>query len=452
MLKNKVSVRYMSGDSFDLEECITVNDIKVQVANKHEKFAPEISVLSTQECEQLNDDEVAPPIVVIILQDMTYDGPSWEYAVRAHAKAGDQQGVVRAMSAISADPPTELLATSGEEYAGDVLIEQLKDQSVVFAERSEEKRLVDTLVRARADVNRAGDLHGQTSGLLLAAYNNRTDLMEMLLQSGAAVNSAERLGCTSLSLACARGHRSFVELLLQAGADVHFRNKDGRTGLLIACHGGHVDVVDSLLRARADVHDTDHDGYSGLIFAAENGNLELVQKLVGRGANVNQCANFGQTALFCSAGSDHVEVTTFLLSTKASVNHIVGCGETSLTWACRGDSPETVKLLIEARSNVNHANPCKETGLLWAAKNGRVEVTKILLEARADVNCVDGNKNTCLYWACRNGNKEVEKLLVEAGSRYEKKYITVLKAGFLLTPMIALCIYIFVEFVCGGWT
>ena len=54
-------------------------------------------------------------------------------------------------------------------------------------------------------------------------------------------------GQTALMLAASHGRSDMVELLLASGANVNARDEDGSTALMCACEHGYIDIVQMLL-------------------------------------------------------------------------------------------------------------------------------------------------------------------------------------------------------------
>ena len=102
--------------------------------------------------------------------------------------------------------------------------------------------------------------------------------MQLLLEAGADVNyvnydseyCGENLaagwsnGCTALMLAAESGCAQVVQLLLQAGAHVNSANKHGSTALMEATRNGQAAIVQMLLEAGAHVNSADRHGSTAI--------------------------------------------------------------------------------------------------------------------------------------------------------------------------------------------
>ena len=60
----------------------------------------------------------------------------------------------------------------------------------------------------------------QSTPLMIAATCGNVNAVEQLARSGASVDARDKLGCTSLMIACQRGEKSVCETLLDFGADL----------------------------------------------------------------------------------------------------------------------------------------------------------------------------------------------------------------------------------------
>jgi cytohesin len=147
--------------------------------------------------------------------------------------------------------------------------------------------VVKILLAAGADPN-AKNEDGNTPlhyAAIQASYTpeENEQIIELLLKAGAHLNAGtSRQGTTPLHYAAAHNRPHVVRALLQAGADVNRENHCG-TPLHIAAHYGHVDIVTSLLRAGAHKDTVAKDGSTPLSIAQTKGHaaIALLLKLAG---------------------------------------------------------------------------------------------------------------------------------------------------------------------------
>lgn len=79
--------------------------------------------------------------------------------------------------------------------------------------------------------------------LMFAAYNNRTDLIEELLNKGANPNLADEFGDTALILAAWKGHIDACNILIEAGAKKEHKNNRRSDFIDMAQRTGHTNFV-----------------------------------------------------------------------------------------------------------------------------------------------------------------------------------------------------------------
>ena len=90
-----------------------------------------------------------------------------------------------------------------------------------------------------------GDVENRdwTAPLMAAAANGHSACVDMILGSGARVDTTTSRGNTALHLAAINNHPDVVKLLLASGADRTMRTNDGRTALHFAREQGHAAVI-----------------------------------------------------------------------------------------------------------------------------------------------------------------------------------------------------------------
>ena len=87
------------------------------------------------------------------------------------------------------------------------------------------------------------DKYGRTALM----YSNEDPLVKLLVENGADIIEAERLGFTDLMNAALRGYAEVVTNLLRNGADVNETDNEGHTALMFSAQLGQTEVVTVLL-------------------------------------------------------------------------------------------------------------------------------------------------------------------------------------------------------------
>ena len=112
-----------------------------------------------------------------------------------------------------------------------------------------------------------------------AAMHGHTEVVELLLGGGVAVDSTNTVGNTPLIFAAINGHAEIVEFLLSKGAAVNRANKHGDTALARASENGHTQIVELLLGKGADVNGENENGYTAFLLSIRN-NHEKIRDLL----------------------------------------------------------------------------------------------------------------------------------------------------------------------------
>lgn len=206
-----------------------------------------------------------------------------------------------------------------------------------------------------------------------------------------------------LHLAASKGHTEMVMLLLENGADVNSRNLCGQTALMQACRQGYWEVVQALLVFGANVTRVDYlSRKTALHFAAEGGHVQCIRLLV---------ADFIPS----------VPYTPTIISIAGNKGRDTGGSESSAQ----------IKALSKF---VNKTTDGGVTSLHLAALNGYSDSVQLLLDLHADVSALTyhftsssakmiGSGSTPLHFAAGGGNlKCCQVLLAKGACKLEVNY------------------------------
>lgn len=278
----------------------------------------------------------------------------------------------------------------------------------------------------RAGQNSDGDLRTNVTPLMFALKyaTPSVEIVETLIKAGADVNTKEGVvGLTPLMYAAEKNvNIGIINLLLQNGADVNAKTNDGWTVLMRAAeYNENAEVIKILIDAGANVNAKDDD-WTALMYAAKNStNSDVIKALIDAGADVNAKDDDGWTALMMAAEyNENAEIVKILIDAGADVNAKNDNGNTAMMRAAfNNKNPEIIKILIDAGADVNANTKTKVggTALIAAAmKNTNPEVIKTLLDSGANINaCIEnyGFITAAFYALGINPNHKIFELLVK---------------------------------------
>uniref|UniRef100_A0A673UJR9 Ankyrin repeat domain 23 n=1 Tax=Suricata suricatta TaxID=37032 RepID=A0A673UJR9_SURSU len=122
-----------------------------------------------------------------------------------------------------------------------------------------------------------------------------------------------KLHRTALHWACLKGHSQLVNKLLEAGAAVDARDLLDRTPVFWACRGGHLDILKQLLNQGAQVNAQDKIWSTPLHVAVRTKHCDCLEHLIACGAHINAQDKEGDTALHEAVRHGHYKAMKVLL-------------------------------------------------------------------------------------------------------------------------------------------
>ncbi|MEQ9305504.1 MAG: ankyrin repeat domain-containing protein, partial [Marinoscillum sp.] len=106
-------------------------------------------------------------------------------------------------------------------------------QNIFELIKNQQTEVIKKLLVAAPQSANLKDERGFTP-LILAAYTNAGEIVNILLDSGAAINDQDAAGNTALMGVCFKGSRSIALDLIKRGADLNIQNRPGATALIYA--------------------------------------------------------------------------------------------------------------------------------------------------------------------------------------------------------------------------
>ena len=259
--------------------------------------------------------------------------------------------------------------------------------------------------------------------------SQRYQMVQMLLEHGAEVNSATRkAGTTPIMFAARLGWENIVSLLLDSGATVDTRDTNYCTALSAAVQIGHYATVKRLLEAGASHDIKDRTGANVVILAAENGHLQVLRLFIHKyHLSINHRDRDGRTALSYAAERRHAEIVRYLLEQEQQsradlVDALDRQDQSALIWACKGGDCTIIQLLIQNKANASRKDRNGRMPLSHAAEYGQANACRLLLEEESGdklldtLNWKDDAGRTALSWAAEENRIAVIRALLMRGA------------------------------------
>jgi ankyrin repeat protein len=245
------------------------------------------------------------------------------------------------------------------------------------------------------------------TALMIAAGQGSTEIVRLLLDSGASVNASSRARWTALHYAAASGNNHIVRILCERGASVYCKDFGGRTPLSVAPEymppGESYRPLQTLLRANADVDACDDEGLTPLhkILRKEPLNTVALEQFVRAGANTRLMMHDATGVLKLLMST--TEPRPVLTAIGRGLNH----GITFLEIVC-----DRLNHVRDAYEDLND----REHMLIYLSAQAGYEDVAFLLSLGCDVQVVDSNGFTALHSAVEDDDLVAIEALVLAGA------------------------------------
>lgn len=152
------------------------------------------------------------------------------------------------------------------------------------------------------------------------AEDDAANIVQQLLDKGAAINAQDNEGRTALMHALVDGTKETREMLFKNGAALEAQDKLGDTALIFAAGYSTTNVVQWLLECGANSDVRDKFGYTPLIKAVKCGYEDTVELLLGHGANIDAVDNENKSVIDHAAKLERGEMIK-LLKTRGAKSH-----------------------------------------------------------------------------------------------------------------------------------
>ncbi len=252
--------------------------------------------------------------------------------------------------------------------------------------------------------------------LHIAALCEQEEIMQLLLNRRAVVDSLNRQGHTPLYLAAQRSAK-LVQLLIDWKAQIDELEINGMSPLHTAARHGLPEVVELLLNHKPKpwIDRPSNKGIAPIHLAVEYGHIEVIRLLLKRGAKAGQLTASGNAPLHISVQCGNAKITELLLDSGISPDLRNEEGNTPLHIAILHNREKIVEILLNRGAQVNSINN-QIRPIHIASQNGLPQIVQLLLHHGALINCMSSKGNTPFSLAINCGRTEVVRILLNHGT------------------------------------
>ena len=138
------------------------------------------------------------------------------------------------------------------------------------------------------------------NALIKDIENKDIELVQLFIDNGIDVNIKDNNGGSALMTAVIYGRKQIVKLLIESGAEINSAvSKFGLNALMYAINNIDVDpsIIELLIKNGADIYSKNSSGDSALTYVLRKGYLELAKLMISSGVDIKAANNFATTAL-----------------------------------------------------------------------------------------------------------------------------------------------------------
>ncbi|CAI6342502.1 unnamed protein product [Periconia digitata] len=247
------------------------------------------------------------------------------------------------------------------------------------------------------------DIDSLSGYLASAAWNDRLEIVKLLIENGADVNENDG---SALDYAVGVGNEEMVKMLLRNGAKANLNHSKA---LLQAAWRGYYNLLKIIWESGATI-----DNHNGdvLLFALEGQHIEVADLLMEYGAVLRKEDPATKDALCDAAASNQKITLRFLLEHGMNPNESQGLPLANA--ACKGNL-DIMGLLLDFGADIDTRCEDGHTAIYKASKDGRFESVRLLLDRGAKINVEDEDWDHPIQQACGKNQKDLVRLLLENG-------------------------------------
>ncbi|XP_050428286.1 serine/threonine-protein phosphatase 6 regulatory ankyrin repeat subunit A isoform X2 [Adelges cooleyi] len=252
----------------------------------------------------------------------------------------------------------------------------------------------------------------------LAAKRKDMDMIKILIDYGAGVDSKNGQGQTSLHIAAADGDENLVKYFYSVRANASITDNQDRTPMHLAAENGHANIIELLTdKFRASILERTKDGSTLMHIASLNGHTDCAMMLFKKGVYLHMPNKSGARSIHTAARYGHVGIINTLLQKGEKVDVTTNDNYTPLHIAVESVKPAVIETLLGYGADVHvRGGKLRETPLHIAArvKDGD-RCALMLLKSGAGPNVATDDGQTPVHVAAKHGNLITLQLLLDDG-------------------------------------
>ena len=269
------------------------------------------------------------------------------------------------------------------------------------------------------------DTRGNTA-LMLAAKNQKTEMLELLLDRGADFTISNRKKQTAVDFVFAADYPAGKALLASYGlgpgttattitiAEVNTPSSLDQFKAAVEKHGGRyadwpllniaielgeIPLSKEIIAQEPELDATDPDGNSAVHVAARRGDSVTLGELVEHGANINATNTRNETALYLAVEAKCLQCVSLLLENKADPSIATRLEVTPLEVAIRHDQVKIAQLLLKSRTRYTGIH----RALLLAIQKDMEGLSRALIKRDNKLGSLDDKQRSVLWYSADRG-------------------------------------------------
>ncbi|MFC2089352.1 ankyrin repeat domain-containing protein [Bacteroidota bacterium] len=215
--------------------------------------------------------------------------------------------------------------------------------------------------------------------LIIAAYFGKDKIAELLLNHGADMYKFKhKNGRTAIHLAAMQNHTSVVNVLIRKGVDVNFKDGSNKTALIYAIENKQRDLIDLLLLNGAKLPEEqelmNHCLHAAVLYSLQ----DIADELLENGASLSGLDNNGRSLLHNAVIGENIKWVELLCEKNIDSNTEDSFKRTPLHYSVESNQLEITKSLVKNGAEINSIDYTNRTPLTIAKGLGYVQIADFL--------------------------------------------------------------------------